>query len=64
MTLSEFIQQSYAEKQIGCLWTIYVDGDKRLGQINNCYGETEYDAKEDAYEFYNSLKQEIDKCGN
>ena len=58
-TLSEFIQQSHAEPQTNFLWTVYVDGDKRLGQINNCYGETEYEAKEEAYEFYTSLKNEV-----
>lgn len=61
MTLSEFIIKSHAEKTSDNLWKVYVDGEKKLGCINDCYGETEYDAKESAFEFYNSLKQEIEK---
>lgn len=62
MTLSEFISQSHAE-QIPMnknYWNVYVDGDNKQGCIHDCYGETEFQAKESAFEFYNSLKEEIE----
>jgi len=61
MTLSEFIQNSHAEKTDTNQWRVYVDGKNKLGCINDCYGETEFEAKESAYEFYNSLEEEINK---
>ena len=63
MTLSEFIQQSHAEelkmKNWYGVWNVYVDGKNRLGRIDNCYGPSEYEAKEEAYEHYKSLGEEI-----
>ena len=62
MTLSEFIQQSLAvpiplNKNY---WKVYVDGENKQGCIHDCYGETEFEAKESAFEFYNSLKEQIE----
>ncbi len=62
MTLSDFIQQSLAEPipLNKNLWKVYVDGEKKQGCINDCYGETEFQAKEAAFEFYNALKEQIE----
>lgn len=59
-TLSQFISDSLAEKT-GDTWTVYVDGENKVGAINNCNGETEYEAKEDAWRFYQSLFNECKK---
>lgn len=59
-SLSEFISKSSAVRN-GDEWIVYCDGEKKLGAINNCKGATEYEAKEDAWEFYKSLVNEVDK---
>jgi len=63
MTLSEFINNSIAEPipMNKNYWKVYVDGKNKQGCINDCYGVTEFEAKENAFEFYNSLKEEIEK---
>jgi hypothetical protein len=53
-TLSDFISVSSAER-VGQTWTVYCDGENKVGAINNCKGNTEYEAKEDAWEYYKAL---------
>lgn len=53
-SLSDFISQSHAEKD-GDTWIVYCDGENRLGAINKCQGDTEYEAKEDAWRYYQKL---------
>lgn len=57
-TYSDFIANSEAVK-IGDTWTVYVDGEKRLGAINNCIGKTEFEAKENAWDYYKSLNESL-----
>lgn len=61
-SLSEFISQSSAVRD-GDSWIVYCDGENKVGTINNCKGETEYEAKENAWEYYSALVSEINKDG-
>ena len=57
--LSEFASLAIAEQSLdGNGWTVYCDGEKRCGIINNCQGNTEFEAIEDAWQFYQALKNE------
>jgi hypothetical protein len=58
--LSDFIAKSIAEKD-GDKWTVYVDRENRRGAINQCIGETEYEAKEDAWRYFQKLKTQLNK---
>lgn len=53
-SLSQFINESLAEKD-GNEWIVYVDGQNKLGAISQCKGTNEFEAKEDAWEFYQRL---------
>jgi len=55
---SDFIRDSIAEKTDSG-WTVFIDGEKRLGAINNCEGNNEFEAKEDAWRFYQELKNNL-----
>jgi hypothetical protein len=59
-TLSDFIAESLAERD-GEKWVVYVDGKNKQGAINFCKGDTEYEAKEDAWRFYQDLCNELKK---
>lgn len=57
---SQFISESTAEKQEDGKWIVYVDGENKMGKINDCIGTTEFEAKEDAWDFYQKLISELE----
>ena len=60
-TYQEFISSSEARREAGT-WTVYLDPENNRGKVLNCCGETEYEAKEDAWRFYQDLVSEIKKA--
>jgi len=58
---SQFISESIAEKQINGKWIVYVDGENKMGKINDCVGTTDFEAKEDAWIFYQELISKLEK---
>lgn len=60
-TLSDFISQSSAEPNGNGGWTVYCDGENKVGAINNCEGDSEYEAKEYGWIYFQKLKAEADK---
>lgn len=59
-TYSDFISQSSAERT-GNTWTVFVNGEKREDSIPNIKGNSEFEAKENAWSWFHSI---IDECKN
>lgn len=58
--LSDFIINSLAVRT-GDTGLVYADGVNKIGKIYDCVGNTEYEAKEDAFDYLNKLKESIEK---
>lgn len=59
-TLTDFINNSHAERN-GNTWIVYCDGENKVGAISSCKGDNEFEAKEDAWAYYQQLKQALNK---
>lgn len=51
----EFVTNSKAIKVSDNNWNVYCDGEQMLGKISDCEGTNEFEAKEDAWEYYSEL---------
>jgi len=59
--LSKFIQTTEAFRDDKGKWTVCCDPENKVGHIYNCEGDNEFEAKESAFHYIQSLKIEIDK---
>lgn len=60
-TLTDFINNSHAEKSGRNLWTVYADGDNKRGIIRDCFGKNEFQAKENAWHYIQEIKRALNK---
>jgi len=58
MDYSEFMSAALAEPLGDGLWNVYANG---IMKISDCSGETEFEAKEDAWRYIQRLKDKIDE---
>lgn len=57
-TFSEFVADSSAEHYYNGLWMVYCDGKNKTGSLFPCYGNSEFEAKESAWEYLQNLFNE------
>jgi hypothetical protein len=56
MDYKEFIDNSAAESIGDGLWNVYANG---IYKITDCVGESEFEAKEDAWKYIKILKEKL-----